>query len=174
MEHGHGHGSLFADPRTWVAAAFVIFFVLFGRKIWQALTSTLDKHADRVRAELDEARRLRAEAETLLRDVQTRREAAIAESQTLLANARQEAARVADAARQEAEQAAARRERMAMDRIAAAEKAAVAEVRQEAADIAARAAGAVIAQGFGADADAQLVDRAIQGLPNALSGRRAA
>ena len=92
----------------------------------------------------------------------------------MLAQARAEAARMAEAARSEAASAARRREQMAMDRISAAEKAALNDVRLAAADIATRAAGEVLRTGFGADADKALVDRAIQGLPSALAGRRAA
>ena len=174
MEHGHGHGSLFADPRTWVGVAFIIFFVLFGRKLWGVLTSILDKRGAQVRAELDDAARLRREAETILHEAKAQREAALADAKTMLERAHAEAARVAEAARAEAALAAKRREQMAMDRIGAAEKAAVTEVRLAAADVATRAAEQVIATGFGADADAALIDRAIQGLPAALSGRRAA
>ena len=174
MEHGHGHGSLFGYPRTWVGVAFIIFFVLFGRKLWAVLTGILDKRGAQVRAELDDAARLRREAETMLRDAKAQREAALADAKTMLERAHAEAARVADAARTEVAAAAKRREQMAMDRIGAAEKAAVTEVRLAAADIATRAAEQVIAGGFTADADAALIDRAIQGLPAALSGRRAA
>ena len=170
----HHHESLFADPRTWVGVAFVIFFVIFGRKIWVAITAMLDKRAIEIRAELDEAARLRREAEAMLKDARAQREAALREAETMLTHARTEAARVAEAARADAAGAATRRERMALDRIAAAEKAAVSDVRLAAADVAARAAEQVIAQGFGSDADAELIDRAIQGLPAALAGRRAA
>ena len=171
MEH---HKTLLADPRFWVAVAFTLFFVIFGRKIFGTLGALLDRRALAIRAELDEAARLRQEAEALLVDAQRRREAALQEAETMLANARAEAGRVADAARADAAAAATRRERLAMERIAAAEKAAVTDVRLAAAEIAARAAGQVIAEGFGPEADAQLIDRAIQGLPAALSGRRAA
>ena len=92
----------------------------------------------------------------------------------MLENARAEAASVAQSARAEAAQAAQRRERMAMDRIGAAEKAAVTDVQQAAAEIATRAAQTVLSESFGADQDQTLIDRAIQGLPSALSGRRAA
>ncbi len=60
----------FAEPRSWVAIAFVIFFVLFGAKLWAALAAMLDKHASGIRAELDEASRLRTEAERMLTDAQ--------------------------------------------------------------------------------------------------------
>ena len=170
----HHHDSLFGDPRTWVGIAFLIFFVIFGRKLWAVLTGILDKRAETIRAELDEASRLRREAEAMLKDARAQREAALKEAETMLAHAREESVRVAEAARVEAAAAATRRERMAMDRIGAAEKAAITDVRMAAADIAARAAEQVIAQGFGAEADSHLIDRAIQGLPAALAGRRAA
>ena len=163
----------FAEPRSWVAIAFVIFFVLFGSKLWKALSGMLDKHASAVRAELDEAGRLRSEAEAMLVDARKRREAALTDARAMLDAARAEAARVAEQAATDAEAAGRRREQMAMDRIAAAEKAAVTDVRLAAADLAARAAGEVIAATLSAEGDAPIIDRAIAGLPSAL-GRRAA
>ena len=61
-----------------------------------------------------------------------------------------------------------------MDRIAAAEKAAVDEVRQTAAEVATTAARQMMADGLTADADARLIDNAIAQLPSALAGRRVA
>ena len=170
----HEHGSVFADPRFWVGAAFFVFFLIFGGKAWNAITKMLDGRAGGIRAELDEASRLRREAEAMLADATTRREAALREAEAMLVQARAEAQRVAEAARAEAASAATRREKLAMDRIAAAEKAAITDVRLAAADIAARAAEQVIRTGLTADADAQLIERAIQGLPAALGSRRAA
>lgn len=164
----------FAEPRTWVAIAFIIFFVLFGRKLWAALAGILDKRTEAVRAELAEAQRLRQEAEAMLKDARNRREAALAEAQTLLARAKDEAARVAREAAAEAQAAARRREQMAMDRIAAAEKAAVDDVRTLAAQIATVAAEQAIRDGLTAEADARLIDHAIGSLPAALAQRRAA
>ena len=171
MEH---HESFFGNPRTWIGLAFFIFYAIFGRKLWAVITGILDKRAAMIRRELAEAARLRVEAEAMLKDAQAQREQAATDAQSMLENARAEAANVAEAARKEASDAAKRRERMAMDRIGAAEKAAITEVRQAAAEIAARAAEHVITQSFGADQDAALIDRAIQGLPAALSSRRAA
>ena len=167
-------GNLFATPEAWVAISFIIFFALFGRKLFDTLFSTLDKRGLAIQAELDEASRLRREADAMLKDATARLEAATRDAGDLLQQARAEAARLAETARADAAAAAARRERMAMDRIGAADKAAVTEVRLAAADIAARAAGQVIQETMSADADAVLVDRAISGLPAALSGRRAA
>ncbi len=168
------HHSFFGEPRTWVAIAFVIFFVLFGKKLWTALAAMLDKHAATIRADLDEAARLRKEGEALLADAKTRPEAAITEAKALVDAAHLEAQRVAKEAAAEAEATGKRREKMAMDRIEAAEKAAVSDVRQVAADIAARAAEQVIAQTLSPEADAALIDHAIAGLPAALGRARAA
>ena len=151
----------------------MIFFVLFGRKIWGVLTAMLDKRAEAIRAELAEAQRLRQEAEVMLADASARRQAAVIEAQALLSGAKDEAARLAAAAEAEARSAAERRERMAMDRIAAAEKAAVDEVRIAAAAIAGTAAEQVIREELTPQADGALIDHAIGGLLNAL-GRRAA
>ena len=170
---GHEHG-FWDDPKTWVAAAFFIFFGLFGAKIWTALRVILDKRAEQVRTELAEAQKLRAEAEAMLADAKTRREQALADAKALMESARHQAAQLATAAASEAEASAARRERMAVERIATAEKAAVDEVRVTAAEIAAAAAERVIRESLSADAGGALVDRAIASLPTALAPRRAA
>lgn len=167
------HHSLFAEPRTWVAVAFVLFFVIFGRRLWAGLAGMLDARAAAIRAELAEAARLRQEAEQMLRNAQQEREAAARESEALIAASQAEAARLAASARAEAEAAAERRERMAMDRIAAAEKAAIDEVRLAAVAVATRAAEQVIAQGLSPEADSRIIDQAIARLPQALSRRAA-
>ncbi len=168
----HEH-SFFANPRTWVSIAFVLFVLIFGRKLWSVLAKMLDDRAAAVRAELDEAARLRREAEAMLHDAESRREAAIAEAARLIEGAKTQAARVSAAAAADAEASARRREQMAIDRIAAAEKAAIDDVRTIAAEVAAAAARDVLTQTLSADADAPLIDRAIAGLPNALARRAA-
>src|SRR5579862_6830319 len=77
----------FTEPRSWVAIAFVVFFVLFGKKLWTVVRDLLDQRAETVRAELAEAQRLRTEAEAMLRDARTRRETALADAQKLLEGA---------------------------------------------------------------------------------------
>jgi F-type H+-transporting ATPase subunit b len=139
--------SFFGNPRTWVGLAFILFFVFFGRMLWGALSKLLDDHTAAVQAELDEASRLRREAEAMLRDAEQPRTAAMAEAKALIENAQ---------------------ERMATDRIAAAEKAAMDEVRQTAAEVATIAARQMLAEGLTADADAGLIDHAISALPAAL------
>ncbi len=164
---------ILTHSQTWVIIAFVIFFALFGRKLWQAIAGMLDRRAETVRTELAEASRLRREAEALLADAASRREQAAADAVRLLEGAQAEASRLAQASAQEAQASAQRRERMALDRIAAAEKAAITGVRLAATEIAMAAAEQVIRDELGADADAPLVDSAIAGLPAALSRKAA-
>jgi F-type H+-transporting ATPase subunit b len=170
----HNEGGFFGNPVNWVFIAFVLFFAIFGHKLWSALTRMLDDRGATVKAELDEAAKLRHEAEAMLRQAEVSRTAALTEAKALIDGARAEAARVAAAATAEAEAAAARRTQMAEDRIAAAEKAAVDEVRHLAAEIATTAARRVIAEGLTPDAGARLIDTAIAQLPSALAARRTA
>ena len=171
MQH---HKAFFADPRSWVAVAFVLFFVIFGRRLWRAMTQLLDAKTAAIKSELEQASRLRTEAEAMLRQAEVDRAEAQREAERVLASSKAEAERLIASAQAEAEASGRRREKMAMDRIAAAEKAAVTEVRQAAAEVASRAAERVIRDSFTADADARLIDGAIAGLPASLAGRRAA
>lgn len=98
----HEEPGFFAEPRNWVFIAFVLFFVLFGRKLWAALAGMLDDRGAKVRTELEEAARLRQEAEAMLRDAEARRADALREAQALIEGAKAEAGRVAAAAGAEA------------------------------------------------------------------------
>ncbi len=158
---------LLHDPEFWVLVSFVIFFVVFGGKLWAVMAGMLDGRANAIRAELSEAQRLRHEAEAMLADAQQARTAALAEASDVLARSHIEAARLQEAAIAEAEAAGKRREKLALERIAAAEKAALTEVRQTAADLATRAAEQVLSEGLGDD-EQRLVDYAIADLPRAL------
>jgi F-type H+-transporting ATPase subunit b len=158
---------LLHDPEFWVLVSFLIFFAVFGGRLWSALAGMLDARASAIRAELAEAQRLRTEAETMLAEAQRARTAALAEASEVLARSHVEAARLQEAAIAEADASGKRREKLALDRIAAAERAALTEVRQTAADIATRAAEQVLSQGLG-DNEQRLVDQAIADLPRAL------
>ena len=124
----HDEPGFFTEPSHWVVLAFFLFFIIFGKRLWAALTGMLDARAASVRSEMDEAARLKSEAEAMLRDAEATRAKAVADAKLLIDGAAAEAARVAEATRAEAEASAKRREQMALDRIAAAQKQAVDEV----------------------------------------------
>lgn len=163
-----------AHGAFWVFVALIIFLALFGRKIVGPILAALDRRADGVREALDEAARLKAEAEAMLRDAKKRRADALAEAKDILDRAREEAARTAAELTAEAELRATARERMVQERIDAARASAIAEVRETAVDVAIAAATEALAQGFSAESDAGLIDRAIAEVPAAFTRRAAA
>lgn len=165
---------LLREPLFWYSVAFVLFFVVFGRRITRPLGALLDARAVRIRQELDEAARLRREAEQLLAEARREQLATIAAAKDMVERSRQQAARIAEDAKREAEVAAARREQLAQDRVRSAERAALAEVRARAAEIATEAARAAIARLMTGEQDQPVIDRAIAALPAALSKRTAA
>ena len=73
----HYEGGFFANPANWVLIAFVLFFVLFGRKLWSVLAAMLDDRTATVKAELEEAAKLRREAEAMLREAEAKRAEAL-------------------------------------------------------------------------------------------------
>ena len=170
----HGELGFFADPVHWVVLSFFLFFIIFGKKLWGALAGMLDARAASVRAEIDEAARLKSEAEAMLKEAEATRAKAQADAKTLIDGAAAEATRVTEATRADAEASAKRREQMALDRIAAAQKQAIDDIRTAAAELATIAARQVIAEGLSPEASAALIDQAIMQLPAALAARRAA
>jgi len=104
------------DPETWVTVAFIIFVVLAGKPIGRAVAGMLDARAAKIKAQLDEARALRDEAERLLAENQRKQIAAVKEAETILAQAREATERVRREAMANLEAAFARREKMAIGR----------------------------------------------------------
>lgn len=135
------------EPETWVAVAFVILMVLFAYLgIHRTVLTALDKRAERIKAELDDARRLKEEAAKLLADYKSKRTSAEREAQEIIANAKAEAERIASEAKAKMEDFVARRTKTAEGKIALAEAQAVADVRSAAANAAVAAASTILSQ----------------------------
>jgi len=138
---------MFAQPETWVAIAFVILMVVFAwLGVHRTVLTALDHRAQRIKAELDDARRLKDEAAKLLADYQARRASAEREAQEIVTNARAEAERIAAEARTRMEDFVVRRTKTAENKIALAEAQALADVRAAAAEAAVTAASIVLSQ----------------------------
>jgi F-type H+-transporting ATPase subunit b len=138
---------LFYDPEFWVAVAFFILmgvFAYFG--IHRTVLKTLDHRSERIKAELDDARRLKEEAAKLLAEYKARRAKAEREAEDIIANAKAEAERIAAEAKTKMEDFVARRTKTAESKIALAEAQALADVRQAAADAAVSAASIILSQ----------------------------
>lgn len=167
--------SMFHEPRFWTSLAFVLFFVIFGRKIWGVISSKLDERADNVRKNLDEATRLRREAEQMLEDSNREREQALIEAQQLIAASKAEAQALTEQAERDAAEMIARHEKIARERIEAAEQTALRDIREQAAALALTAARDVIAENLEKDnALAQkLLNDGLKNLPRALGDKAA-
>jgi F-type H+-transporting ATPase subunit b len=138
---------MFSEPEFWVAVAFVILLGVFGWiGVHRTLLSALDHRRDRIKAELDDARRLKEEAGRVLAEYKTRQASAEREAQDIIANARAEGERIAAEARARMEDFVARRTKTAESKIALAEAQALADVRAAAAEAAVSAASAVLSQ----------------------------
>ena len=152
------------------AAGFVALSMLFviGLMLWKRvpklIAGMLDAKIATIRDQLDEAARLRAEAEALLASAQARDKASVGDAAAIVAHAQAEAETLLAKAESDATDLLARRGKMAEDKIGAAERQAIADVRGRAADAAVHAAATIIAQRHGAEADRTLVDHAIAGL----------
>ena len=157
-----------SDPEIWVAVAFIIFVALTAKPIGRAIAKGLDGRAAKIKAQLDEARALRDEAERLLAEHQRKQIAAVKEAEGILARAREEAERIRRETTANLEAALTRREKMAMDKIAQAEAQAVADVRNQAVDIAMAAAAKLLKEGIDSGKGDELIDSAIKELDRKL------
>lgn len=145
-----------------VAIAFVIFLgVLWYFKVPGLVAGLLDRRAAQIRADLDEARRLREEATELRASFERKRAQVAEQAERIVAKARSDAALAAQQAKADLEATIARRLKAAEDQIAAAEAAALREVRNRAVQVAVAAAGDVIAGNLGAAQVKALMDESI-------------
>jgi len=138
---------MFEEPETWVAIAFVILmgvFAYFG--VHRTVLKALDNRSARIKAELDDARRLKDEAATVLAESKNRRASAEREAEEIITSAKAEAERIAGEAKTKMEDFVARRTKTAESKIALAEAQALADVRAAAADAAVQAASTILSK----------------------------
>jgi F-type H+-transporting ATPase subunit b len=133
------------EAEFWVAIAFLVFVGVLGYfGVHRMLIKGIDGRRDLIKAELDEARRLKAEAEALLAQYRRKQHEAEQEAQAIVAGAKAEAERLAAEAETKLEEFVARRTKMAESKIAQAEAQALADVRSAAAEAAVAAAETIL------------------------------
>jgi F-type H+-transporting ATPase subunit b len=158
------------EGETWVAVGFVLVIALL---LWKGVPGLIGKMLDQraavISAELEEARRLRAEAAALLADYQKRASGAEAEARSIVAAATVEAAQFAKESRTALEAQIARRAAAAQDKIAQAEAQALNEIRGLAADTAVNAARKLIADRLDETRAKTLIADSIKGLGEKLN-----
>ncbi len=133
------------DAEFWVAASFFIFIgILIYIGVHKKIAEALDHRRDRIKAELDEARRLREEAQALLAHYRQKQKEAEGEAASILTGAKADAERMTLEAEAKMSEFVARRTKMAEAKIAQAESQALADVRAAAADAAVTAAERIL------------------------------
>lgn len=160
------HGGI--PLELWLLVALVIVIAAAWKPMKRAMLSALDNRADRIRNELDEAQRLREEAQSLLATMQRQQRDALSDAEEIISHARQDAERLRAQAAAELEVNLKRREQLAMERIGQAESAALAEVRSLAVDVAATAARVVLEKSVDKDRGSALIDESIAALDGRL------
>ncbi len=158
------------NAEFWVAVAFIIFVALmFYMGLHRNILDSLDQRSARIKAELDEALRLKEEAQKLLAEYQRRHGEAEREAEAIIATARTEAERAAADAKTKVEELVARRTKMAETKIAQAEAQALAEVRAAAADAAVAAAATILADSTKGKVAEDLIARGIRDIKAKLN-----
>jgi F-type H+-transporting ATPase subunit b len=161
---------LFGDPEFWVGIGTLVFIaLLIWKRVPALVASSLDARAAAIAKELEDARRLRSEAEALLAEYQKKRAAAEEEASSIVAEAKAEAMRFAEESRSAIKAQIERRARQAEEKIAQAEAQAVSELRALAADAAVAAAEKLIAARLDDKQSADLLKRSLEEIPAKLN-----
>ena len=157
-------------PDFWVLISFILFLgILVYYGVPGLIGKALDKRAAAIRTELDEARRLRDEAQELLADYQRKAREAEDEAKSIIEQARREAEILAAETRKQLTEQVERRTKAAEEKIARAEAQAVSDVRAAAVDLAVAASERILKTKISGDAAASLTDAAIRDLKAKLN-----
>ncbi len=159
---------IIGNPEFFVSIAVIIGFLGIAWKASPMVAGALDSRAAKIKAELDEARRLREDAQRMLGEYQRKQRDALKEAEQIVALARGEAERAAAQAAGELAAALERRQAQALEKIALAESKAAAEVRNTVVDLAVAAVRRMLAQELDAARRSRLIDDAIAELPRLL------
>lgn len=159
-----------ANSEFWVGVGLVLFFaIVFMAGAHKLVAGALDAKAAKIQGELDEAARLRAEAEALLAQIRQEKAEAEAQAIAMLAAAEADARQMEADAKARFEESVARRQALAERKIAQAETQAMAEVKTAAVEMAARIAEDVLARRVEGQKSDPLLDQAISDLGQRLN-----
>jgi F-type H+-transporting ATPase subunit b len=153
---------MFSEPEFWVAVGFVILMAVFAYVgVHRTVLTSLDHRRDRIKAEIDDARRLKEEAAKLLAEYKARQAAAEREAEEIISSAKAEAERIAAEAKVKMEDFVSRRTKTAESKIALAEAQALADVRAAAAEAAVAAATTILSKSMKASVADELLAKGI-------------
>lgn len=161
--------AILQNEYLWISLAILTLFYIAWGPVKSAVLGGLDARAARIAKDLDEAAKLRKEAEKLLAEYQAKHREAMAQADAIVTQAREEAARLAAKAETDLAASLKRREDLAMERIAQAEAQATAEVRTAAVDLAMAATARLLEGRLDAGRQDALIDGAIKAMPARLN-----
>ncbi len=156
--------ALLQDPAFWASVAFIIFIAATAKPISRLAVAGLDKRADKIRDDLEEAEQLRQQAQDLLAGYQRKQRDAIDEAEAIIAYAGEEADRLAVQGRERLEASVERRLKLALERIARAEAQALDTVKAKTIDAALDATRDFLAKELKGKQAGALIDSAIKDL----------
>jgi F-type H+-transporting ATPase subunit b len=158
------------ETENWVALAFILFLALLVYLgVHRKITDSLDGRQARIKGELDEARRLKEEAQALLAEFQRKGREAEKEAEAIIAGAKAEAERIAAEAKTRMEDFVSRRTKMAETKITQAEAQALADVRSAAADAAVTAAEKILSVAAKGEVAVNLLQQGIEDVRKKLN-----
>jgi F-type H+-transporting ATPase subunit b len=158
------------EAEFWVAVSFVIFVgTLAYFNVHRLLVKSIDERRERIKAELDESRRFKAEAEALFATYRHKQQEAEQEAQAIIAGAEAEAERLAAEAEAKVQEFISRHTKMAESKIAQAEAQALADVRSAAAEAAAAAAETILSHAVKEKVADDLIAKGIADLKGKLN-----
>ena len=161
-------GAIFGNPIFWETLAFLVFVGILLRFGYRRIVDGLDARAGKIKSELDDARVLREDAQTLLASYQRKQRDAEKEAERIIEQAKDEASHVRAQAEADLQETLKRREDAAIEKIARAEAQALQDVRNSAVDAAIAAAATLIADNLDDAKSASLIDDATAGLGKTL------
>jgi F-type H+-transporting ATPase subunit b len=156
------------DPSFWVAVGFVIFIIVTFKPVSAKVSAALDDRAVEIKKNLDDAQKLREEAQAALANYQRLQRDALQEAEGIIAHAVEEAARLRETAGTDLVATLKRREEQAVEKIAQAEARAAQDVRNQAVDLAMAATSKLLDENVTDGVRARLAADAITDLPSRL------
>ena len=161
--------ALYDNPGFWVAVAFVIFVLIFARPVWKFSVKSLDKKINAIETSIEEATKLREEAQDLLASYKRKLATAEKEAEDIIGQAREEALTIKAQMTKDLKSSLSRREKLALDRISQAENDATSEVRTMITDVALLATRQLLIENIDNKKADELINKSIVDLSNKLN-----
>lgn len=171
VEHassGFNISAILHNPETWLIVAFVTFIAIFAKFVLPLITKGLDKRSDDIRFQLEQASRLRAQAEALLATYEAERTAKLKEAEDILATAKRDAAALRERATADLEQSLERRSQQAVEKIERAEHEAIGFIRTQMVDVATQAVRDIVRTQLDGNTEDQSIARAISAIESQI------